>query len=228
MAATCNLETVLKGGILKYVDRTKFEIVITRFNEPLLWTEGIEHLCTVYNKGDADSFHFHKEANVVSVPNYGVGTETILRHIIGRYDSLADVTFFSQATLCDRVDQPLYPLKDYYLKCSDSGLFGYKDRLIEPADARFQWRISSPSCKSVGDLDFGKWRQQSFVMIPYAPTKRPGESWVKGDWISVGRDRIRRRPLAYYQALYDACQFNRGILVEECWFLERTFYSIFE
>jgi hypothetical protein len=112
--ATCNLVSVLKGNIFTYLDRTKFEIVITRFNEPLFWTGGMEHLCTVYNKGEG--FRLDKRAKIVSVPNHGVGTETILRHIIERYDSLADVTFFSQATLCDRVDQPLYPLKEYYLK----------------------------------------------------------------------------------------------------------------
>jgi len=220
--ASCILESVLKGKIFNYLDRTKFEIVITRFNEPLDWTGGVEHLCTVYNKGE-EGFHLNKGAKIVCVPNHGVGTETILRHIIARYDSLADVTFFSQATLCDRVDQPLYPLKDYYLKCSVGGLFGYNERLEEPAESRFLWRISSPSCKSVGDKTFAEWRHE-VAGIPY---RRLDESWVKGDWMSVGRERIRQRPLSYYEGLYEACQFSRGILVEECWFLERTFYSIF-
>jgi len=219
--ASCKLESVLKVNRFRYLDRTNFEIVITRFNEPLFWTDGMEHLCTVYNKGD--DFHLGKGAKVISVPNYGVRAETILRHIISRYNSLPEVTFFSQANLCDNTYQPLYPLTYYYTKCRVNGVFGYEELLEDPPESRFQWRISSISCKSVGDKTFAEWRRD-VAGISYRQSQ---EGWVKGDWISVGRERIQKRPLAYYKKLYDACQFSRGILVEECCFLERTFYSMF-
>jgi hypothetical protein len=49
--ASCNLDTVLANkDFFRNITRSQFEIVITRFNEDLSWTDGIEHLCTVYNK----------------------------------------------------------------------------------------------------------------------------------------------------------------------------------
>jgi len=214
--ATCHLETVLKGDY-SGVTKQAFEIVVTRYNESLEWTHGLEHLCTVYNKGS----EFEYKGRVKNVPNHGVGCETILRHICENYWRLADVTFFCQATLCDRGDQPLYPL-EVYKGCSIDSALGYKDELNDNPKSRYLFRISNEACKSVDDLTFGEWRKK--IGIPY---KVAYESWVKGDWIAVGSKRVRRRPLSFYEDLYDTCEFDRGILVEECWFLERTFYSLF-
>lgn len=211
-----SLETVLKG-CFSGVTKKEFNIVITRFNEDLAWTRGLEHLCTVYNKGE----HFDFGGEVINVPNHGVGCETVLRHIRDRYWKLADRTFFCQATLCDRADQPLYPLKQY-MECPIDSVFGYKEELNDIPKSRYLFRISNESCRSVGDLNFGQWRR--LIGLPYKPGY---ESWVKGDWISVGKSRVWKRPLDFYRRLYETCQFERGILVEECWFLERTFYTVF-
>lgn len=222
--ASCDLGYVLanKDFFLGYT-REQFEIVITRFNEDLSWTDGIEHICTVYNKGEP----FSKGAcKVVAVPNYGFGTETILRHMIEQYHNLSAVTFFCQATLCDRVDQPLYPLTTY-AKCGIDELVCVKEDLWELPGARFRWRVSSPECISVGDVDLATWRKKVFSS-PSLNFRGAYESWVKGDWIAAGRDRIRRRSKKFYKDLYDACQFQRGIQVEELWFLERSFHSILQ
>jgi hypothetical protein len=218
--ATCKLDSVLANKeYFRGWTREQFEIVITRFNEDLKWTDGIEHLCTVYNKGEA----FSKGAcTIIEVPNHGNDTETILRHMIEQYNNLSRVTFFCQGRICDREDQPLYPLTTY-ARCDIDGLVCVKDDLWELPTARFRWRVSSPDCVSVGDVDLATWRKQ--IGIPFRGVY---ESWVKGDWIAVGRDRIRRRPKKFYKDLYDACQFHRGNQVEEIWFLERSFYSILQ
>jgi len=216
--AVCDLETVLKDvSMFKDTSRSEFEIVITRFNESLEWTSGLQHLCVVYNKGS----DFEFLGSVKNVPNHGVGCETLLRHICENYWRLADVTFFCQATLCDRSDQPLYPL-EVYMKCPIDSVVGVYDELNDTPKSRYTFRISDEGCRSVGDISFGEWRKK--IGMPY---KVAYESWVKGDWIAVGKKRVHRRPLSFYEGLYAACQFERGILVEECWFLERTFYSIF-
>jgi hypothetical protein len=214
--ATCELETVLKGDF-SGVTKETFEIVVTRYNEPLEWTRGIEHLCTVYNKGA----EFEYDGLVKNVPNHGMGCEAMLRHICQNYWRLADVTFFAQATLCDRSDQPLYPL-EVYKGCGIDSVVAYKDELNEPPKSRYLFRILNEGCKSVDDLTFGEWRKK--IGIPY---KVAYESWVKGDWIAVGAKRVRRRPLSFYENLYSTCQFERGVCVEENWFMERTFYSLF-
>lgn len=219
MQASCDLNSVLGNkDFFKNIKREEFEIVITRFNEDLSWTDGLEHLCTVYNKGEA----FSKGAcKVVNVPNHGLGTETMLRHMVEQYNTLADVTFFCQATLCDREDQPLYPLETY-ARCGIDEIVCVKENLWELPGARFRWRVSSPECVSVGNLDLASWRKE-VVGITFRGVY---ESWVKGDWIAAGRERIRRRPKKFYRDLYDSCQFQRGIQVEEIWFLERSFHTI--
>ena len=217
--ASCNLDSVLKGmcEVSKTITKQQFEIVITRFNESLEWTQGFEHLCTVYNKGSAFEF----KGEVINVPNHGVGCETILRHVRDRYWTLADVTLFCQAILCDREDQSMYPLTQY-IKCPIDSVFGKTDELNDIPTSRFQFRISNEGCKAIGGRNLRQWR--SMIGLPY---KIAYESWVKGDWFSVGRLRVQKRPFEFYKNLYSICEFERGILVEECWFLERSFYSIF-
>lgn len=214
MKPTCELNTVLDLQTVP-LKKSQAEIVITRFDESLEWTRGIEHLCTVYNKGSP----LQTNAEVINVPNHGVGCETILRHICERYHTLADVTLFCQATLCDRSDQPMYPLSQY-MKCPIDSVFGNKEELYDVPKSRYLFRRGVHP--SVGDKSFGEWRKA--VGLKYKPAY---EFWVKGDWISVGAQRIRKRPLEFYKNLYALCEFQRGILVEECWFLERSFYTIF-
>jgi hypothetical protein len=217
---SCSIVNVLRNlESLKSIYKSQFEIVITRFKEPLEWTRGIEHLCTVYNKGPTLEF----AGTVLNVPNYGLGVETLLRHIITNYHNLAAITMFSQASLVDRVDQAMFNLTEYYKQCSVNSVFGNTAMATDPADSRYPGRLTNPSCSSIGDRDLSAFRKD-VVKIPY---RYFSESWVRGEWMSVGRDRIRSKPLSYYRYLYAKCEFFRGNQVEELWFLERSFYSIF-
>jgi len=217
---SCSIVNVLRNlEYFKSIYKSQFEIVITRFKEPLEWTRGIEHLCTVYNKGPTLEF----AGTVLNVPNYGLGVETLLRHIITNYHNLAAITMFSQASLVDRVDQAMFDLTEYYKQCSVNSVFGNTAMATDPADSRYPGRLTNSSCSSIGDRDLSAFRKD-IVKIPY---RYFSESWVRGEWMSVGRDRIRSKPLSYYRYLYAKCQFFRGNQVEELWFLERSFYSIF-
>lgn len=219
---SCNREEILYyNKYLTDFKKADGEIVITRFNEDLEWTRGIGHLCTVYNKGapfergDIDEIH--------KVYNFGAGLETMLRHIIINYDSLAVMTFFCQGEIADRKDQPIYPIY-WYLKEPYAGDFRCVSSLAyDPPDSRYQHRISSPGCVAVGNRDLSLFRKE-VVGIEYMPLE---EWWVKGDWISVGRDLILSKPRKYYMWLYMNCVFQRGVFVEELWYLERSWHSIF-
>jgi hypothetical protein len=218
---TNDLETILKNKEwFLNQKRENLEIVITRFQEDLAWTDGLEHICTIYNKGQPFT---KSSATVINVPNYGVGLETIFRHIILRYDSLAPITFFAQGTIADREDQPLYPLEYYFIDIPNSGVKGYLTDAYDKSNSRYQTRLSSPSCISIENRNLGKFRSE-VVGIPY---KFLQEFWVRGDWFSVTAETIRKKPRNYYIYLYNACQFQRGICVEELWFLERSNYCIF-
>lgn len=194
------------------------EFVVTRFNESLEWLGGLEHLATVYNKGDTTTPPFTQ----IMTPNFGAGLETMLRHIITRYDSLADITMFCQGTLLDREDQPLYDLLWYFTDMPTCGVKGYLSEAYDRGNSRFPNRLSNPACEAIKNRDLFTFRRD-VIGIPY---KSHREWWVRGDWISATRQAIRKKPLAYYCYLYEACQFQRGIFTEELWYLERSWYSI--
>jgi hypothetical protein len=221
MKPTNNLQEILADtDFFKNKTKSETEIVITRFNEDLKWTDTLEHVCTVYNKGE---FFEKGQCTIQNIPNFGVGIETLLRHIIERYSTLAEITMFCQATLGDRIDQPMYPLHWYFQMEPNEGIRGILTDSYDPGKSQYRTRISSPDCISIGNRTLEEFRK-NIIQIPY---KYYRESWVRGDWISIRKGLIRRKPLSYYKAIYDACRFERGILVEECWFLERSFYSIF-
>ena len=199
------------------------EIVITRFNEPLEWTKDIAHLCTVYNKGPTPlpSYFFNKVNNV---PNNGLGIETILRHIILNYNSLASITFFCQGRILDRQDQPLYPLEWYLLNTVTTDFKGVEDTLEDSPRFRITDKVSdNENARTANERTLGTFRKD-IVGVTY---RQGFDKWVKGDWFSIGRDRIRAKPLEYYIGVYMRCQFQRGIVTEELWFLERSYHSMF-
>jgi len=237
---TSDLSKILQNsGVFASKTKSEAEFVVTRFQEDLAWLSGLEHLATIYNKGSPD-FHFGN-AEVKSVPNFGAGLETLLRHIISRYDSLAEVTMFCQGGIADRPDQPLYPLEWYFdftsVDTTSESTFlrrdndmvskkGVKGVLTDAYDvpkSRFRGRLTDSATHAVRNRTLREFRDR-VVGIPY---KYLVEFWVRGDWISVQRDVIRKKPREYYMYLYESCKFGRGIFVEECWFLEHSLYSIF-
>lgn len=221
--ASCDLNKILENThLLKDLKATDSEIVITRYNEPLEWTKTIAHLCTVYNKGTTPvpAYPYNK---VIKTPNTGYDIETILRHIILNYETLSIITFFCQGTIGDRSDQPLYPLEWYLLDPKANDFRAVEDSLDDSPNFRIPAKVHSELCRTVSERTFAKFRKE-IVGISY----RQGiDKWVKGDWMAVGRAKIRSKPLEYYVGLYLRCQFTRGNEVEEIWFLERCYYSIF-
>jgi len=219
MEATLDLNSILKDlHILKDYTKVECEIVITRFDESLEWALPLDHIATLYNKGPTTPAF----TTIMSIPNFGMGLETILRHIIERYDSLSKMTFFCQGNIADRVDQPLFPLVYYLANPNENQIRCYKTEDYNRPSLRYKGRISNPSCETLY-TNFGEFRKK----IVKIPLKRYNEFWVRGDWISVGRNLIRRHSKKYYEEIYNACQFTRGICVEELFFLERSLYSIF-
>lgn len=214
MKASNSIQQIREGiEFFESKQKSQCEFVITRFQEDLEWTKGLEHLCTIYNKGNAFDL---SGARIKSVPNKGVGLETVLRHIIEEYDSLADVTMFCQGTLADRIDQPLYPLKWYFETTTTEGIRGYTEDLYDPPSFRYKK-------DAVNGRTFQQFREE-VLGIPY---RRAIDQWVKGDWIAVGKTRIRSKPKKYYEYIYAQCHFERGIFLEETYFLERSLYSMF-
>jgi len=74
------------------------ELVIAAYNENITWAHMYSHLTTVYVKGELVYVPVNGSqlSRVVPLPNVGRETHTYLTHIVRNYDSLADVTVFTQ------------------------------------------------------------------------------------------------------------------------------------
>ena len=186
--------------------KTSVEFVITRYTGSLLWTNGIEHLSTVYNKGDP----FTKgQSTVYTRPNYGRHSETILYHIINRYSNLADTTIFCTDDI------------------SDVSLKSYADSSVQVMGAAVHL-ADGPSFRSSGQTAVNNYTLGQFKYeVLGLPTDFIGERWVPGNCLAVKKERILSKPLSYYQHVYAAVQFDRANDVEEIAYLDRTWYSIF-
>ena len=85
----------------------KFELVVARYREDTRWLRRVPKAfrVTVYDKD-------HHAGSPNPLPNVGREAHTYLHHIIARYDSLADVTVFSQGKPFDHVSDFHYVLRD--------------------------------------------------------------------------------------------------------------------
>jgi len=199
--------------------KSQTEIVITRFNESLDWIQGVEHICTIYNKGEP----FTSKATCIDVSNNGLGLETLLRHIIIRYHSLAEITMFCQGNIDDRSDQVMYAFDWYFTNMDSKGIKGRTSLQCDLPTFRNKEKCENEACWAIGGRNLGQFRKE-VVGIPY---NMGNEYWVRGDWISLSKACILKKPRAYYSHLYSSCDWKRGIFLEECWYLERSLYTIF-
>ena len=220
MEASLSLEKICQGiEFFQQKTRKQCEFVITRFQEDLEWTKNIRHLCRIYNKGQPIDI---SGAVIHSVPNNGVGLETVFRHIIENYDNLAEVTMFCQGSIADREDQAIYPFWWYFDGTKTRDIKAKTVSEFYSASWTFLDRNETQRVAIKGRT-FGEFRKD---IIGISLNQHSCE-WVKGDWIAVGKDKIRNKPKAYYEFVYKHCGFERGIFLEECYFLERSLYAIF-
>ena len=82
------------------------ELVVARYHEDLQWVRRVPkrfHV-SVYNKGlDAPLLPRRRNVEVIPLPNIGREEQSYLRHVVRRYDDLADITVFAQGKPFDHV-----------------------------------------------------------------------------------------------------------------------------
>ena len=172
------------------VKKTKanFEMVIARYDEDISWSDNYKEFRTVYNKGGSVDYE------AIPLENVGHLADTMLRHIIDRYDTLADVTFFTHGSFNYRKDQiikeegPCDRLWSDFIK-TDLDTLVYIPRSDLPAVSERAYDYS----ETFGEV------YQRFFSRPYA---RDFE-WACGKIMSVSRGHIHSRSKAFYQAMLD-------------------------
>lgn len=170
--------------------REDFEMVVARYDEDISWSDAYAGWRTVYNKGSGEI------EGAIRLENKGHLADTILRHIILRYDTLAKVTFFCHGSKNYRSDQLIREegrchrrFQEFIGLDDENGLVAIETiwDIPKSEDKYYDYE------ETVGDV----YREL------FGEEYKGIKSWAKGLWISVGRERIRSRPVEFYQKMLD-------------------------
>ena len=160
---------------------TMIDLVVAHYREDLCWLDAFESepdfRVIVYTKGSmpkSSPYELHMR------PNVGREAETWLYHIATRYDSLADYTVFLQGHPFDHTEIPLTPNSLRQAVCSYFPL-------------RSLYRESPNAFPIVRSREYA---ELLFQVSPPTFSFSPGAQYI------LSRDRIKRRPLAFYARLH--------------------------
>lgn len=210
------------------------ELVVARYKEDISWLERVDFAVTVYNTGprmDCTIRHVH----VIDMPNVKRESGAYLQHIVTRYDSLADVTFFCQGhpfdhshdfveRLAHAYDEPtclsyqyLPDIPDQWIKDLDlvTEKFGH---VIRMGDALVQAHAQIPDWFDPAGWDY----------VFDCPMPRPLYFGYSAQY-AVPKRFLRLRPVTFWRWLYDECDSGANGLSRTCpkcvnpWMLEGVF-----
>lgn len=211
------------------------ELVIARYNEPLLWLLDPpfnKFPNTIYNKGNNETFiiNEHNQA-IISLPNLGRESESYLQHVIRRYDSLAKVTVFLPGSLDsngNKYRKAIYILTNIVSASTFIGINhrpSIKDDLYHFTLDEWSSRTginskNNPESKLTPSLirPYGKWYEHHFKglethVAPY------------GGVFSVSRRDIIQHPIKRYKTLIQDLQVSSNPEVGH--YFERSWEAVF-
>jgi hypothetical protein len=155
------------------------KIVISRYNESLDWTTGLNN-CIIYNKGDTiESVH-----PVITLPNVGREGHTYLHHIITNYDVLDDYTIFLQGNPFDHTP--------------------YLESILPSSEWKKPFHVMS---RNVFHMEINEehnaYNMLSLYHTIFNRTTPSFSLWFgAGAQFCVSRETIRSRPKAFYEQIY--------------------------
>jgi hypothetical protein len=215
--------------------KIEFELVIARYNEPLLWLLDApfnQFPNTIYNKGNNETFIIN-EQNLAIIPleNVGRESESYLQHVIRRYDSLAKVTVFLPGSLDsngNKYRKAIYILTNLVSASTFIGINhrpSIKDDLYHFTLDEWSCRTgtnskNNPESKLTPSLirPYGKWYEHHFKdleahVAPY------------GGVFSVARRDIKQHPIQRYKSLIQDLQISSN--PETGHYFERSWEAVF-
>lgn len=210
----------------------KVEMVISRFNEDLAWTEDEPFAglpCVIYNKGANSDFRVPTETiRIESLPNLGREGHTYLHHIVSNYGSLAEITVFlpGSANHPCKIGPASNMVREVRTRnCAVFANARFRTPGIARAlgsfvldsyvitDARNLAANPESSLDPASPRPFGRWFRKHFdgLIMQY---------FVMGGIFSIARRDVLQHPKSYYQGfLRELCTTNpeAGHFVERSW-----------
>ena len=197
----------------------KFQIVVSRYNENIIWLKNFKEITLIYNKGLYNNYL--DDFQVLQLPNYGRESHTYLTHIIENYDKLAEYTIFFQGNIKDH--EPL-SLEEYFQNKDFNGyLRNYETHLIKkPLNHFGKWKneINNGLIKQSKKTCF-EWLKE----LIYFDENIKEISTVWGALFSVSRNIIHKKPKIFYEHLLRYVNYH--VNPEEGHFFERCWHFIF-
>ena len=181
----------------KLINKTKqdFEIVVSRYDEDISWSNNYKNFRTIYNKGDS-----HNNYNYIALENKGHLADTILQHIIRNYDHLATTTFFTHGSFNYRKDQIIKEGKEECRKNFHNFITIDENAFI------FIKQKNAPRFRD----QYYKYEEPFFKVYKYFLNKnyeQKGFYWAAGKWMSLGKNIIHRRPKEFYEKMLTWVEF---------------------
>lgn len=213
----------------------KVELVIARYNEPLLWLLDPpfnRYPNTIYNKGTNETFIVNEyNLSVVSLNNVGRESESYLQHVIQRYDSLAKVTLFLPGSLdsnANKYRKAVYILSNLVSASTFIGINHQPSIQIDLYNFTLDEWSSRTETNSQTNPEstltpskirpYGKWYQNNFgnLVTHYAPY---------GGVFSVHHLDITQHPIERYKTLIKQLQVSSN--PETGHYFERSWEAVF-
>jgi hypothetical protein len=213
-----------------------FEIVISRFNEPLDWTltaPFVYYKYIVYNKGLNDNFEKKQVSKIIQLENVGKDIHTYLNHIIQNYDSLSEIVMFLPASmnLIHKRDKATTLLETTASRNFEYAIFlGEQTESVQTYFENFvldHWKSTTAENLRLNPntsliqcpiRPYGKWYEHHF---PNKLTKW----WGYNNVFSVDRRDILQHPKEYYMNLIKGISTAND--TEEAHYFERSWEAIF-
>jgi len=212
-----------------------FEIVISRYNEPLEWTLTAPfcfYKYIVYNKGSNDHFEKTHVSNTIQLDNVGKEIHTYLYHIIQNYDSLSEIVMFLPASMSVfyKSEKAISLLETTTKRNFEYAIFlGQQTESVQTYFEKFEldcWKSTTKENQVDKDYSllpcpirpYGKWYEHHF------PNKLT-HWWSYNCVFSIDRRDILQHPKEYYMNLIQGVSVAND--TEEGHYIERSWEAIF-
>lgn len=207
------------------------ELVVAHYRGDVRWIPRVAHLfdrATLYTKHEASPDAARllgpllPALDIIPLPNVGREAHTFLHHCLSRYDSLADLTVFSQDGYEDKLRH------DHFLRvCAGEALVNHRtvdtpwDEGIVHVYPMYQNMPLEPSGMTQREF-------RSAHVDPDGDPEDPSCPWLNGAYVCATAEEIRRVPRERYACLLHGTGLSRHHNPEEAYMMERMWYTLWQ
>jgi len=185
------------------------ELVISLFDKDLEWIKNIDKSVkiTIYRKGDIISH----ENEIYLTNNVGRDVHTFFYHIVNRYNTLSDYTFFSQDYPFDHIENYIdiingtqfkWDLNSSYKKDEYWGYHWNNIGTMWELDDSIEWGSKVLRCDKVGNPHHGEDLPIEQIWNQLFSSKFPDIlEFTPGGHFSISKEQILYRSLEFYKKI---------------------------